>query len=71
MKMQADTFSHQLLHRIAQTSNQPATAVFKAKAAKSQGVSLESFLASLIVAGTVFLLELLVYAWLRARLPQI
>ena len=50
---------------------QPAAAVLNAKASKSEGKSLESFLASLAVASTIFLLEIALYIWLRIRLPDL
>lgn len=50
---------------------QPAAAVLNAKASRSEGKSLESFLASLAVASAIFILEMALYIWLRVRLPSL
>ena len=59
-----------LRKNLVPAANQPA-AILEAKASKSQGRSLESFLASLTAAGIVIILELLLYIWLRYRLPSL
>ena len=50
---------------------QPAAAVLNAKAPKSEGKSLESFLASLAVASAIFLIEIALYVFLRIRIPEL
>ena len=57
---------------IVQTRNeQPAAAVFNAKAQHTQGRSLQSFLASLTAAGAIFGVEILLFLLLRTKLPGI
>jgi len=53
------------------SNEQPAAAVLNAKAQHTQGKSLQSFLASLAVAGATFGTEILLFLLLRAKLPGV
>ena len=48
-----------------------AAQVLHAKAAKTQGRSLQSFLASLVLAAIIFLVELLLFFIFRRTWPEI
>ena len=56
---------------MGQAGQQPAAALLNAKAQNTQGRSLQSFLASLAVAGAIFVVEILLFLLLRAKLPQL
>ena len=53
------------------SQHQTAVAVLSAKAEKTQGRSLQSFLASLAAAGAIFSVEIVIFLLLRGKWPRV
>jgi hypothetical protein len=52
-------------------AQQPAAVVLAAKSVTTEGRSLQSFLASLAIAGAIFLVETLGWAVIRVKAPNV
>ena len=57
--------------QMTKPQQQPGSALFEAKSPRTEGKSLQAFLASLTVGGLIFIIEILLFILLRQRLPEI